>query len=431
MTKRQASVSLIALVLLTANLCASDRRSTLQQPTYHLTTPSKPSYEYAWQLETTDSPLLQITVTAVSYTSLKRQLTFPIGKHNARIFEALTYDPSTKEILIPIIDDRNNQSALRIGNDGPRSPTPEITLIDSPNSKTLLTIDGAKYLFVLLPNNEFRCVSIRHFHGISIDFLYTARDVKLHTIADSFGRQTTFNYSNQQLRSITQTWIAEGEQLSETWESDIPGTLKLDVLKYAHSSTKLLPSNALVTSYTTEMNECDKHLATVFGGPSSVAAANGFEPLNLGNAYPLYRGDILGDDGQRHKGHLSDTIHLYGSSDGTANSPLYVPNGFTSHSDRPTPVDAAVTFYYPQLGNLKDVTIAIFHVKNYAITQEGTRVKIGEIGGPGGASPNYKHAHIEFYKGNTGLPTPTRRAAMRIRPNTIFGLPTIAATQPH
>jgi hypothetical protein len=125
-------------------------------------------------------------------------------------------------------------------------------------------------------------------------------------------------------------------------------------------------------------------------------------------------------NGHMRQGHLSAAMHLYGSPDGTADSPIYIPLGFTSHGVEPTPVDAAVTFYYPQLGELKDITIAVFHVRNFGLSQEGNRVRIGDIGGPGGSSPEYKHAHIEFYQGNTGLPTTARRQALRIPPNNIF-----------
>jgi hypothetical protein len=417
MTIQQAKASFIALVFLTTTLSASERHSALHQPAYHrLAPPSKTSTTYDWQLEITGSPLLKIIGTDISYTSLKQQLTFPIGHLSARILEPLTYDTKTKAVLLPTLDSKNNQGSIRIGPDI-HSDTPDVQLIDSPNAKALLTIDGARYVFVLLPNNEFRCVSIRNYHGISIDFLYTARDVQLHAIDDSFGRHTTFNYSGEQLLSITQTWHSEGDQISATQESEFSTP---DIFKYAHASTKLLPSNALVSTYTDQMKESDKYLAKIFGGPSSVAAANGFEPRELSNTYPYYRGDVIGSDGELRKGHLSAAIHLYGSSDGTADSPIYLPFGFTSHSVEPTPVDAAVTFYYPQLGELKDVTIAIFHVRNFGISQEGNRVRIGEIGGPGGSSPQYKHAHIEFYKGDTGLPAPALRPILRITPNTIF-----------
>ena len=184
---------------------------------------------------------------------------------------------------------------------------------------------------------------------------------------------------------------------------------------------KRVPRNAITPNYTAEMAASDHLLAAIFGGPAAVGAANGFEPTGLANQYPVYRGDLIGDNGMILEGHLSYAMHLYGSIDGTGDGPLYVPAGFKSHSNGPTPTDAAVTFYYPRIGNLTNVTLAVFHVANFQITNEGTRVRIGNIGGSGGSYPFYKHSHIEFYRGNTGLPGAKARHSLRINPTTVFG----------
>jgi hypothetical protein len=170
------------------------------------------------------------------------------------------------------------------------------------------------------------------------------------------------------------------------------------------------------------MAESDRALARIFGDSGAVAAANGFEPGALASQYPLYRGDIIADDGRNLRGHLSYAMHLYGSADGTGLSALYIPAGFTSHSGAPTPTDAAVTFYYPRLGNLTNITIAVFHIANFGIRYEGGRVRIGNIGGPGGSAAPYKHSHIEFYRGNSGLPSSSQRPSLRINPVSVFDL---------
>src|SRR5438045_2617698 len=210
------------------------------------------------------------------------------------------------------------------------------------------------------------------------------------------------------------------EGFTKTW-SIVDATAD-DGAKYAHAvrAGKFLPSNALIHDYTAEMEESDKLLAQIFGGPNAVVGANGFEPAGLGASYPLYRGDTLGDDGKVRRGHLSYALHMYGSPDGRGDSPVYVPAGFTSHSSEPTPTDAALTFYYPKIGNLTDVTLAVFHVSDFQITSEGDRMRVGNIGGPGGSSPLYRHSHIEFYKGNVGLPAAAARAALRINPASVF-----------
>lgn len=183
---------------------------------------------------------------------------------------------------------------------------------------------------------------------------------------------------------------------------------------------KHIPSNAVTPAYTPAMAASDLMLAAIFGGPGAVAAAHGFEPVGLASQYPLYRGDLISDDGRMLRGHLSYAMHLYGSANGTGNTDLYVPLGFISHSNAPTPTDAAVTFYYPRLGNLTDVTLAVFHVANFKLSSEGGRVRIGNIGGPGGSIACYKHSHIEFYRGDTGLPPSASRPGLRIDPATVF-----------
>ena len=188
----------------------------------------------------------------------------------------------------------------------------------------------------------------------------------------------------------------------------------------ARPFAKSIPANAVKTAYTPEMIDCDRRLAQLFAGPGAVAAANGFEPVGLSSHYPVYRGDLRGFDGRIHPGHLSYAMHIYGSADGTGTTSLYVPAGFSSHSKIPTPTDAAITFYYPRLGNLTNVTVAVFHIANFGVARESDRFRIGEIGGRGGSYPYYRHSHIEFYAGNVGLPSADRRAALRIDPARVF-----------
>jgi hypothetical protein len=255
--------------------------------------------------------------------------------------------------------------------------------------------------------------------------LYTANGLALHGVVDSFGRTITFNYASDGVVSVTQTWMANSEGLTKTWAvGEEAEYLSRNSTKYSHAprfaSFKALPTNAVTMTYTTAMATSDKMLARIFGGPNAVVGANGFEPAGLADAYPLYRGDVVGDSGETKRGHLSYAMHIYGGSDGKSDSPLYVPAGFTSHSSQPSPTDGVVTFYYPRLGNLHDVTMAVFHIANFEIVTEGNRVRIGNIGGPGGSSVFYRHSHIEFYKGNTGLPTLAARAKLRIDPKEVF-----------
>lgn len=289
--------------------------------------------------------------------------------------------------------------------------------------KTLSTSDGTVYTFVPLADGELHCSQIKDPSGVVISLKYTG-DSSIQTIADGSGRNVTFSYTNDYVSSITQTWRAKSAKLKKTWAIN-------DEVRFAHrpaayaapseaEPAKHIPSNASKPTYTETMAASDVELAAIFGGPGAIAAANGFEPARLGSQYPLYRGDQIGDDGRILPGHLSFAMHLYGSADGTGETEVYVPPGFTSHSNEPTPTDAVVTFYYPRLGNLTNVTLAVFHVADFHLSNEGERVRIGNIGGRGGSAASYKHSHLEFYRGDTGLPPMSCRVQLRIDPAMVF-----------
>jgi hypothetical protein len=383
---------------------------------------------YKWNVSDRGLPLLGLPNTNLT-AGLDQSLSYPLDQFNFPLFQALTYDDEHARYLLPSLsmeskvvhfiefassDARNTYTSIDGAN---------IKLIDNDNLKTVRTGDGTRYIFVRYPDGEFRCASIRDSSGVSLNLLYTANGLMLHGVVDSAGRTVTFNYAKDGIQSITQTWMANSEGMTKTWMvGEQPASLA-GTVKYSHTVgfvSKALPNNALVRRYTAEMEASDKILAHIFGGPDAVAGANGFEPAGLAASYPFYRGDIIGDDGIEHRGHLSYAMHLYGSSDGTSDSPLYVPVGFTQHSAQPSPTDAVVTFYYPRLGYLTDVTLAVFHVADFQVSYEGDRVRIGSIGGPGGCSTFYRHSHIEFYRGNTGLPPLAARPGLRIDPATVF-----------
>jgi hypothetical protein len=389
-------------------------------------------HSFKWNVEDKGLPLLGLPNSQLS-AGLDRLLSYPLAQLNFPIFQALNYDEEHARYLLPSISSETQgihfiEFALsEIRNTYTSVDDANIRLIDNDNLKVVRTGDGARYLFVRYPDGEFRCASIKEPNGASLNLLYTANGLLLHGVVDSAGRTITFNYASDGIKSLTQTWMANSEGLTRTWMvGEQPESAANPELKYSHAFaslfTKALPSNAIVRQYTAEMAASDKALAAIFGGPNAVAGANGFEPAGLAAAYPFYRGDIVGDDGIERRGHLSYAMHLYGSPDGTGDSPLYVPPGFTQHSSEPSPTDAAVIFYYPRLGNLTDVTLALFHVADFQLTNEGDRVRIGRLGGPGGSSASYKHSHIEVYRGNTGLPPVAARPGLRIDPTTIFSV---------
>ncbi len=385
---------------------------------------------FRWNVSNKALPLLGIPNSHLT-PGLDQTLSYPLANFNFPIFQALNYDDEHARYLLPSLskETKGVHFIEFMPNESKHTYTSidgtNIQLIDNDNMKVVRIADGTRYVFVRYPDGEFRCSSIKDSSGASLSLLYTANGLLLHGVVDSSGRTITFNYASDGIKSVTQTWMANLEGLTKTWtvgeQPEIP--VKPD-LKYSHAVgsafTKTLPNNAVVREYTTAMAASDKTLAGIFGGPNAVAGANGFEPAGLAATYPFYRGDIIGDDGIERRGHLSYAMHLYGSPDGTGDSPVYVPAGFTQHSSEPSPVDAAVIFYYPRLGSLTDVTLAVFHVADFQLSSEGERVRIGRLGGPGGSSASYKHSHIEFYRGNTGLPTVSARPSLRIDPTTVF-----------
>lgn len=217
---------------------------------------------------------------------------------------------------------------------------------------------------------------------------------------------------------------------------------ELAVVRDHELRTLLLGMSAFaegVSYYTAESEICDSKIAKILGGKNAIAAANGFEPegialiLNskLKPMVSFYRGDTfrLLKDGTKviGQGHLSRYImHLYGSTDGTrlgtdgkTSTDIYIPDGFEMISSGdtggkkdalkqiPTPTQAVVTFYYKQLGNVKDATLLLMHVKDFKPKKDGNRWHIGKIGGIGGQldplNQPYLHSHFMLLKGDVGL----------------------------
>jgi hypothetical protein len=383
--------------------------------------------QYKWNVGEKQSPLLDLPEQVKP--GIDQSLAFPIAQFSFPIFKTLNYDRTEDKYSLPVItaDSSADQVVAFTRQQGSRgvysANANAIELLDNDNVKVLRTGAGIRYLFIRYPDDELRCAAIKDTQGSYISLNYTANGVLLHGIVDSLGRTVIFNYEKDGIRSITQTWMHDAQGITKTWsigEASVVHASMHSAITSSAMISKTVPTNALIKEYTPAMAESDRTLAEIFGGPGAVAAANGFEPAGLAASYPFYRGDVVGMDGKLRRGHLSCAMHLYGSADGRAETALYIPAGFTTHSAEPSPTDGVVTFYYPRLGNLADVTLAIFHVADFQISYEGDRARIGNIGGPGGSSPLYKHSHVEFYKGNTGLPSLPARAGLRIDPVTVF-----------
>lgn len=380
---------------------------------------------YRWNLDDAGLPLLSLPDHirgAVDFS-----ITYSMNQFQFPLFQSLYYNERVgKYILMVMPKDGGRAEFIDLAKVKGRRQfeakgNSSLRLEDKGYAKLLTTGEGTVYTFAPFGNGEFHCSQIRDRDGSVINLKYTD-DASIDTIVDISGRTISFGYEKDYVSSITQTW-GPGSVKRQTWpiaDDAISTRPAVDFIPAGAELAKHIPTNALTPAYTRAMAASDLMLAAIFGGPGAVAAAHGFEPVGLASQYPLYRGDLIGDDGKMRRGHLSYAMHLYGSANGTGDTELYVPSGFISHSSTPTPTDAAVTFYYPRLGNLTDVTLAVFHVANFRLSYEGERVRIGNTGGRGGSIACYRHSHIEFYRGDTGLPSSASRPRLRIDPASVF-----------
>jgi hypothetical protein len=394
-------------------------------------TAALPSYQ--WNLSQQEQPLLNLPAQINNAAEL--MFAYPMGQKRFPVFQTLRFDGRSNHYVVKVLSSPGGAAQdvfLKVleGSNKYVAANGELNLTENQGVKTIRST-GAEYTFSPFADGFDRCVRIKSAGGAMINLVY-GKDNMVRGLVDSRGRALRFSYEGGQIVSVTQTWTANAASFNKTWPVGRPR----EQVKLAHAAaprpavakfSKPIPNNALTTQYTAGMATSDRQLASIFGGPGAVAAANGYEPAALASQYPLYRGDLLAADGHLIRGHLSYAMHLYGNAEGTADSGLYVPAGFTAHSAEPGPTDAAVTFYYPRLGNLTDVTLAVFHVAHFSlkggvspvITEDG-RVRIGDIGGPGGSVAGYKHSHLEFYRGNTGLPSAAAREHLRIDPSSVF-----------
>jgi hypothetical protein len=406
-------------------LAPSTRVAASSLPETGAGSPNESISTYSWNLDDEGLPLVSLPDQLRG--NLDLSLTYSMGNFQFPLFQSLYFNRRIGKYILMVIPNGGRlaqfidlEPVASWSQFEPKNNS-GLRLADKGKFKLLSTGEGTVYTFVTFADGELHCSQIDDRDGLVINLKYT-NDSSIDTISDSSGRIIRFSYTNKYLSAVTQTWGADAGKLTKTWPIDVrlKGGPNLDRAHAPSRGSKHIPKNAIQPLYTDKMSKSDRVLATIFGGSGAIAAANGFEPPGLSRRYPLYRGNLLGDDGVIRRGHLSYAMHLYGSEDGTGEMGVYVPAGFISNSNEPTPTDAAVTFYYPRLGNLSDVTLAVFHVSDFRLRYEDGRVRIGNIGGPGGSIGSYRHSHIEFYHGNTGLPASASRVRLRIDPASVF-----------
>jgi hypothetical protein len=137
------------------------------------------------------------------------------------IFKSLEFDKQHDKYLMPAVlrgdrklifieFTRNGKTNIYLSREG-------LELVDQGNLKIIRAGNGARFLFLQYPDGNLRCATITEDKDIALHLLYTANNLALHGVVDSSGRRLTFNYGNEGIRSLTQTWSANLEGLTRTW----------------------------------------------------------------------------------------------------------------------------------------------------------------------------------------------------------------------
>ena len=92
-----------------------------------------------------------------------------------------------------------------------------LDLIDQGNLKIIRAGNGTRFLFLRYSDGSLRCAAIKEDANVTLNLLYAANGLALHGVVDSSGRSLTFNYGDEGIQSLTQTWIANAAGLTRTW----------------------------------------------------------------------------------------------------------------------------------------------------------------------------------------------------------------------
>src|SRR6266550_53088 len=176
---------------------------------------------YTWNIDDAQLPLLALPEHLAA--GVERLLSYPLDQFRLPIFQALNYDAQHRMYLLPLISQAN--AAIHFVEFLPSADRNTFTsvdgtniqLVDDDNLKIFRTINGTKYIFVRYPDGEFRCATIKQSNGASLNLNYAASGFTLHGVVDSFRRTLTFNYTDDGITSITQTWMANSEAVTKTW----------------------------------------------------------------------------------------------------------------------------------------------------------------------------------------------------------------------
>ena len=137
------------------------------------------------------------------------------------IFKSLEFDQEHDRYLMPAVSRRDRKlifiELTRSGKTNTYFSHEGLALIDQGNLKIIRARNGARFLFLQYPDGNLRCAAIKEDANVTLNLLYVANGLALHGVVDSSGRRLTFNYGDEGIRSLTQTWTANTEGLTRTW----------------------------------------------------------------------------------------------------------------------------------------------------------------------------------------------------------------------
>lgn len=213
----------------------------------------------------------------------------------------------------------------------------------------------------------------------------------------------------------SELWAAIGIDLGEKRLNEEFNNTRLD------RSVLRMMQRELNFGYTETMKICDQKLAEVFGGEGSVVASI-YEPRDLRNADGSLKSILIKPRPEDHaakarndlKGNheRGGIIHIYANAQGLPGDvALYAPKGFERiykvKDEKGKTIELTLgennTHYFYSTERKLYITFA--HVKTKGVNGIGTKktngsIKIGNIGGPGGAgegSGSYVHSHLSFF----------------------------------
>jgi len=179
-------------------------------------------FNYKWNVDNRQFPLLSFFTEHLK-PGLDQSLSYPMDQFRFLIFETLDYDDARARYFLPSISGDGKGIHLiefeptQTKNNFVSIDEKKLKLIDDGSQKTIRASDGTRYVFVRYPDGEFRCAEIKGAGNNQLNFIYTSNGLLLHRVVDSAGRTITFNYADDGIGSITQTWMANATGVQKTW----------------------------------------------------------------------------------------------------------------------------------------------------------------------------------------------------------------------